>query len=157
MIILMAGENAGIIAFLTVRPDIVVSYTQKLTDVADYFEVPVANTIHKLPELSHNDMLLSVHGREIVPKAMLDKVGRALNVHPYLYCYKGKEPIERALLSRNFNASVGVHKMTEKLDSGEVLYEKHIKLRKCCSPVEMYNQLYPYYPEVIMEGLKRYK
>ena len=153
----MARENTGILAFLTVKPDIVVSYTQNLTDVVDYFNVPVVDSIYKLPELSENDTLLSVHATEIVPKAMLDKVGRALNVHPYLYCYKGKEPINRALIDRNFNASIGVHKMTEKPDMGEVLYEKHIELRRCYSVVEMYNQLYPYYPEVIMEGLKRYK
>ena len=156
MTILMAGGNTGILAFLTVKPDVVVSYTQNLTDMADYFKVLVLDSIYQL-SLSHNDTLLSVHGREIVPKAMLDKVGRALNVHPYLYCYKGKDPIGRALMDRNFNASVGVHKMTEKLDSGEVLYEKCIKLRECDSVIEIYNQLYPYYPEVIMEGLKRYK
>ena len=157
MTILMAGGNAGIMAFLTVKPDIVVSYTRKLTDVADYFGVPVADSIYRLPKLDGNDTLLSVHGKEIVPRIMFNKVGRALNVHPYLYCYKGKEPINRALLDRNFDASIGVHKMTEKLDMGEVLYEKCIKLRECDSVIEIYNQLYPHYPEVIMEGLRRYK
>jgi len=100
------------------------------------------------------DILLNVHGRKIIPKETLQlpKIA-SINVHPYLYTYKGANPIQRAINEGNYHASVGCHHMTEKIDEGKVICERFIDLEPtfCCA--ELYNQIYDLYYEVIKESL----
>ena len=101
----MGGRQAGIIGALTVLAkdnDIVaaVSYSNDLKAVLDSLGIAVYETIRDkdfIRSLTDADLLLSVHGREIVKSDML-KLPRfgAVNIHPYLYKYKGADPVERA-------------------------------------------------------------
>lgn len=67
--------------------------------------------------MKKSDLLVCVHGKEILTKEILDhpKLG-CINVHPCLYKYKGKEPIKRLLEEDENKASVGVHYMSETVD-----------------------------------------
>lgn len=89
-------------------------------------------------------VIVSVHGREIVTSAWLDAY-ECYNIHPYLYCYKGADPIGRAMKDGNRHASVGLHKMTKEVDRGEVLFEVFTELKNLNSYNSVYNQLYPLY------------
>ena len=97
----------------------------------------------RLKDLVERDKLLSVHGREIVPDSILEKLD-CFNIHPYLYCYKGSKPIKRAIDSGNRFASVGLHRMTREIDQGEVICEYFTKV-DLDSEERVYEQLYPLY------------
>ena len=78
----------------------------------------------------------------------------AINVHPYLYKYKGGNPVGKALSESNFKASVGVHKMTEMLDEGEVIVEQFLDTTGSKSVEEIYNKLYPCYVNALLKALE---
>ena len=158
----MGGRQAGVIGALTVLAkdnDIVaaVSYSNDLKAVLDSLGIAVYKTIRDkdfIRSLTDADLLLSVHGREIVKSDML-KLPRfgAVNIHPYLYKYKGANPVERAFRNGEFKASVGAHIMQERVDEGPVLVENFVDVSGAGSVLEIYNKLYPYYAVVVSKAL----
>jgi methionyl-tRNA formyltransferase len=159
---LIAGKQAGIVGALTVLSKgnqilASVSYSDELTDILKCLSIPVYSTIDErefIKCLANSDVLISVHGKEIV-KPDLFKLPRlgSVNIHPYLYKYKGKDPVGRALKEREFKASVGAHVITEQIDGGRVLIEEFIDITGANSVEEIYNRLYPYYCSVILKVL----
>jgi len=105
------------------------------------------------------DILICVHGREIVPKEFLESLKwGGLNVHPCLWKYKGANPIGRLIQNKDSVASVGCHRMTEKLDEGEVLYETKVRLPiagDLLTSPDVYSILYPLYPIALIGALHR--
>lgn len=160
----MGGSQAGIIGALTLLSKghkIVagVSYFEGLTQVLNFFKIPVYKNVKDknfLKELAESDILISVHGREILgpDKLGLPKLG-CFNVHPYLYKYKGANPVGRALKDRNFKGSVGVHKMEPDIDEGSVIVEEFVDVSNSHTTDEIYNKLYPYYCTAILKALDK--
>lgn len=158
----MGGRQAGIIGALTALAkgnDIVaaVSYSDDLKAVLDSLGIAVYNTIRDkdfIKNLGESDILLSVHGREIVKSDMLtlSRFG-TVNIHPYLYKYKGADPVGRAFKDGEFKASIGAHIMQEQVDKGPVLVEDFVDVSGACSVLEIYNKLYPYYAVVVSKAL----
>lgn len=158
----MGGRQAGVIGVLTALAkdnNIVaaVSYSDDLKAVLDSFDIAVYETIRDkdfIRSLSNADLLLSIHGREIVKSDML-KLPRfgAVNVHPYLYKYRGADPVGRAFRDGEFKASVGAHIMQERVDEGSVLVEDFVDVSGAGSVPEIYNKLYPHYAAVVSKAL----
>jgi|GEM_PF-317863 len=162
-VFLLAGKQAGCIGLLTLaaagcRIQGVIAYDDDLQKLAAMLHIPIFSSLTE-PEaenhLSKSDLLVSVHGREIVPKRLfeLPRIG-GINVHPCLYRYKGANPIGRLLQDGCTQASVAVHLMTEKVDEGEVLVEEFIDVAGKQSVEEVYNALYPYYSLVLLKALR---
>lgn len=160
----MGGKQAGIIGALTVLSKghtilSAVSYSDDLHSVLSGFDVPLFKSIKDekfIDSLRGCDLLLSVHGREIVPQAIIKtpRLG-AINVHPFLYKYKGADPIGRALADKEPKGSVGVHYMTDKVDEGEVIAEEFVDVSGIMSVDGVYNKLYPYYSKAILKALEK--
>ncbi|MCK5656003.1 MAG: hypothetical protein KAI03_06925 [Candidatus Aureabacteria bacterium] len=160
----MGGRQAGLVGALTVLSKgyeilSAVSYSEELTDVLESFGIPVYKSVKDenfIKFLNESDLLLSVHGREIVKQNLLDlpNLG-AINVHPYLYKYKGTNPVGRAFADKEFKASVGAHFMTQKVDEGEVLFEEFLDVAGSSSVEEIYNKMYPYYSLIILKVLDK--
>jgi hypothetical protein len=75
------------------------------------------------------DLLVSVHGQEIVPDAVLARYSLGgINLHPCLWAYKGRDPVRRAVLAGETRLSVGAHRMTSVVDGGEVLAEEFVAM-----------------------------
>lgn len=158
----MGGRQAGVIGVLTALAkgnDIMaaVSYSDDVKTILDYFDIPVYKTIRDenfVEKLSDADLLLSVHGREIVKPDLL-KLPRfeAVNIHPFLYKYKGADPVGRALRDGETKASVGAHIMQERVDEGPVLVEDFVDVSGASSVLGIYNKLYPHYAVVISKAL----
>ncbi len=157
------GKQAGIIGILTVLSrgneiSAAVSYSEDLTNILNLFNISVYPTINDkkfIKALTDSDILISVHGKEIVNKKLLSlpRLG-AINVHPYLYQYKGANPVGRALEDKNFKASIGIHQMSEQVDQGEVLVEEFVDVSGARSIEEIYNKLYPYYTFSLIKALE---
>jgi methionyl-tRNA formyltransferase len=165
----MGGKQAGCMGLLTLcafsgRPKGVIAYDDNVRLTAMALGLRVFESIRDegvKQLLNDSNLLVSVHGREIVsPENLaLPSLG-GINVHPCLYGYKGPDPINRLLNDHNPKASVGVHVMTDKVDEGEVLFEQilYIPIDSNSSSItsveEIYNKLYPLYGLVLMKGLE---
>lgn len=162
-VFLLAGKQAGCIGLLTLaavgcKIQGVIAYDDAVQNLATMLHIPIFSSLTE-PEvedhLSRSDLLVSVHGREIVPKKLLELpcLG-GINVHPCLSRYKGVNPIGRLLQDGCTQASVAVHLMTEKVDEGEVLVEEFIDVAGKQSVEGVYNALYPYYSLVLLKALR---
>ncbi len=159
----MGGKQAGCLGLLTVyaaghQPTALVAYDDLVQQLADSLSLPCYSSIRDSgfqDALAHNDLLLSVHGREIVPNRLLavPPLG-GINVHPCLYRYKGADPIGRFLQDGISKASVGIHCMTDKVDEGEVLVEEFVEVEGKETVDGVYNALYPYYTTALIKALK---
>ena len=158
----MGGKQAGCLGVLTVyaaghRVTAIVGYDEVVERLAGALFLPSYSSIRDSgfqDSLAHSDVLLSVHGREIVPNKLLavPPLG-GVNVHPCLYRYKGADPIGRFLRDGISKASVGIHCMTDKVDEGEVLVEEFVEVEGKKTVDEVYNALYPFYTMALIKGL----
>ena len=150
----VGNETAGMLGLLICKDyvDEVVGYSEQFSKFADSLGF---NTLCFIEDANPGPTIC-VHGTEIFPKEWLKH--KCINIHPYLYCYKGKNvhPVTQAIKNRNVRASVGAHYMTDKIDEGPVIIEK-FKDIKLGTPQEVYQQLYPLYVEVISEILEEMK
>lgn len=163
-VIFMGGRQAGCIGLLTAlgvgRCEVLgaVAHEDLFRGFAELFDVPTFDSMREAslkPLLKRSDLLICVHGLEVVPKALLElpRLG-GINVHPCLYAYKGLHPIERLLRDGSRRASVGVHRMTERIDVGEVLVEEFVDIGPRRTIEEVYNLLYPLYATVLFKALQ---
>jgi len=158
----MGGKQAGCVGLLSLyaidcKVISIVAYDYSVKKLAEILNIPCFSSIKEkkfLEYLKKSDLLVSCHGREIVPADMLKmpRVG-CINTHPYLYKHKGSNPIERLLENGDTKASVGVHYMTEKVDNGETIVEKIVDVSGKSTVAEVYNELYPYYSYAVIEAI----
>jgi len=162
-VIFLGGMQAGCVGLLaaiaagcTVR--CIVASDNTVSALAAGLGIPVFGSV-KSPEvewlISSSDLLISVHCREIVPRRILNlpRLG-GINVHPCLYRYKGARPVDKLLHDGCTEASVGVHRMTERIDEGEVLVEEFVDISGKQSVDEVYNALYPAYAAALIKALE---
>jgi methionyl-tRNA formyltransferase len=162
----MGGKQAGLIGLLSAAAvsDItaVVAYDSIIEDIANKLGYPtrVSVSLLRAYEVAESDLLLSVHGREIVSDALLSRFPRGgINVHPMLeQGYKGAYSVSRAIANKEPVISVSAHRMTAEVDAGEVLCTERFRLpstfyQQPRTPGEVYNLLYPLYAEVVVATL----
>lgn len=164
-IFFLGGKQAGCIGLLTLAAagcEIMgaVAYDSNVQKLAAELNIPTFSSLDQ-PEvkkmLAQSDLLVCVHGREIVGNDLLGVPHfGGMNVHPCLYGYKGADPVGRLLKDGRSQASVGVHRMSEKVDEGEVLAEEFVDVTGKATVEEVYNTLYPYYSIAILEALKKF-
>ncbi len=161
-VLFLGSRQAGCMGLLTVlgvglRVIGVVAYDDSLKRLAQELKLPILSSIRQDGAEScfrEADLVVSVHGREIVPERLLRlcRLG-GINAHPCLWKYKGAGPIERMLRDGSPRASVGVHRMIERVDEGEVLAEEFIPLSGERSVGEVYNTLYPLYATALLKAI----
>jgi len=169
-IIFMGGNQAGCIGLLTLKSlghDVAVEASTKMVcDLAVSLKVPLfAEDLY--PVGAPWDLMVSVHGRQIVPVKALDnfKYG-GINLHPCLWKYPGKDPIGRfpederkQSRSQHPPVGVGAHIMTENVDAGPVIFEQFLDLGfhvdSETTRTEVYNFLYPWYADVLIQAIKK--
>ena len=146
------GRQSGMIVLLSIlAKKIEVCYVIPEDDivrtVADQFNIKIIEKgqvndkiVADIVKKDKIDLFVCCHGKRIIKDNILGSC-ECINVHPCLYKYKGAEPISRLIKDDNTKASVAVHKMTDKVDDGDVMIElfKDVELD---SVVSVYNQLY---------------
>ncbi len=162
-IVFLGGKQAGCVGLLTTtaagcRIKGVVAADEMVANLATGLGLPTFASVRQAEVerlLAESDLLVSVHSREIVPEKLL-KLPRlgGINVHPCLYRYKGADPIERLLKDGTTRASVGVHRMTERVDEGEVLTQEFVDVTGKKTEDEVYNVLYPLYALALLKALR---
>jgi len=103
------------------------------------------------------DVILSVGWRRIFPNTLL-KIPRivALNVHASLLPkYKGFAPINWAILMGEKETGITVHVMDEKVDSGEIIIQKKVRILDEETAYDIYQKIIKILPKVIIDSLKK--
>jgi len=162
-VVFIGSSQAGCVGLLTAIAagcsiQGAVAYDSIILGLATCLKLTIFNSVKQIEVerlLIKSDLLVSVHGREIVPRRLLElpRLG-GINVHPCLYRYKGANPISRLLSDGCAKASVGVHRMTENVDEGEVLVEEFVDVTGKKSVDEIYNILYPFCIIVLLKALR---
>lgn len=146
-VILYARRNTGFMALVYL-----LSKPVKLKIISDDIKILRFAAVHKVEETKIGDMdydlFLCVHGDKIIPKRLL-KDRQAINIHPCLFKYKGRNPIIRYIANGDTKASVESHYMTENVDEGEVVYQEFFDTPVCNSYADFYNEALPVYFNVI--------
>jgi methionyl-tRNA formyltransferase len=154
----VGARQAGCVGLLTVlatglRVPVVIAQDRLVRDIALTFGCESKPTVHDV-EWAGYDLLVNVHGREYIPPAILE-VCPAINVHPCLSQYPGRDPVGRLLADNGTKASVGVHRMTATIDQGEILAEHYVDVQGLNTREAIYNKLYSLYVTALMEALGR--
>lgn len=129
------ATNDQVLAVVT-SPDKPVGRSKTLAaspvkELAEKFSIPVltpeklrgnSEIVSSIKKLNPNLLVLAAYG-QIVPKELLDIPSQgSLNVHPSLLPkYRGASPIQTAFLNQEKETGVTIIKMSEKVDSGEIL------------------------------------
>ena len=157
MIAFLGGSHVGVLGLLLSKAlDNVlccVAYSEDVKKLAKSLNIRTYNSIKDprfINQLGGVNLVLSVHGREIIPEDIL-KFRRCINVHPF-FNYKGINPVGRALEANDHNGSVVAHLMTSRIDIGSVVAQETIKT-KGISVQEIYNELYLLYINVITKTI----
>ena len=160
-IVYMGSKQAGMVGLLTVRADgheilAAVCYDDALAVICRRIGIKVFDDINSWKVevfLRYADLIVSVHGRQIVRWETLEETYYGgINLHPCLSEYKGARPIDRMLADGKTRASVGAHWMTEEVDLGGTIVENFIEVNGR-TPVEVYNELYPLYSLTLLQAL----
>ena len=151
------GQTAGMIVLLALKATnqqvaYVIPDDDKIRQTAQLFSVPIVdreqlNTPSFIERLKADiDLFICCHGWKILSREFVTTIN-CINFHPCLYRYKGLHPIRRLIADKNSKASVAVHRMTEKIDEGEVIVElfKTIEDIGHKTEADVYNELYPLY------------
>lgn len=154
-VLFMGGQQAGNLGLATLRaldvnPD-VVAYGHLNSAIG-------LNAFASIKDIQNWDfeLLISIHGREIVPYFILRELEYGgINLHPCLSKYPGADPIGRYLADKGTIATIGAHYMTKEVDKGPVIYELSVDAVGCSTREEVYQKLYPYYPITLLAALKR--
>jgi len=162
------GKQAGVVCLLTLLASgvtivYVIAEGKLVKSISETYNIPVVDSnflnskrIYSTFNNLTPDLFICVHGKKYIKSEILDLFPLGgINVHPCLYKYKGAKPINRLLRDGETKASVGVHRMTEKIDGSEVVEEVFIDVSGCKSVVEVYNKLYPIYAIALKRALDK--
>ena len=157
MIVASLERQAGLIGLLTLRS---MGYEVMVITKDPYIAELVKNPLQSIhsPEaheiMKQADLFVNVHGREILTpdELAMPKYG-CINIHPCLWKYPGMRPIRRLLADGGTFASVAAHIMTERVDVGPILEQRYTDINGLKTEVEVYNQLYYFYPRVILQAV----
>lgn len=89
------------------------------------------------------DYFLSLYGRRIIPAEILKLVRRkSINLHPSLLPeYKGCFSCPWVILNREKFTGITIHEIVEKVDSGDILFQKKIALHANETAFSLYHRL----------------
>ena len=96
---------------------------------------------------------------KILSKSFIKKFrGKILNIHPSLLPkFKGLNTHERVIDNNEKYSGCTVHYVNSKLDSGKIIYQKKVKVRKNDTPISLANRIliqeHKIYPKAILKIL----
>ena len=97
-----------------------------------------------MEEIEDYGLLVSIHWHKIIPEMYL-KQNQAINIHPCLYLYPGKNPISQYIENKDKKGSVESHYMIKEVDAGEVIHQEFFPTPICNDFASFYNIALPFY------------
>jgi len=76
------------------------------------------------------DVIFSATYHRLISNEVIASAKHAYNLHPSLLpLYPGKNPFYGVLINNEPISGVSIHRLTEKFDEGEIVYQKNLKIR----------------------------
>lgn len=103
------------------------------------------------------DLIVVVSYGKFLPKWTLElpRYG-AINVHPSLLPkYRGSAPIQWAILNGDKTTGITIMEMNEKMDAGDILFQKEIEIDENETTGELWNRLSTISSRVLLETIKQ--
>ncbi|MBQ3475249.1 MAG: methionyl-tRNA formyltransferase [Bacilli bacterium] len=104
------------------------------------------------------ELIITCAYGQIIPKAILDLPKyKCINIHASLLPkYRGGAPIHHAIINGDKETGVTIMYMDEKMDSGNILYQKNIPIEEIDNVGTMFEKLSVLGSEMIKEFLPRF-
>lgn len=143
-VVLFGRRNTGLLALsvLVAKGYVVkvVSDDENILWLAKELNCEVVN----IDAMGNFDIVLSVHWDKIIPTEYFQNKP-ACNIHPLLFKYKGKNPVQKYIENKDTLASVESHYMENIVDEGEVIHQEFFYTPECKSYADFYNIALPFY------------
>lgn len=116
----------------------------------------IKNDYKEILELNPDIIITCAYG-QIVPKELLDfPKYKCINIHASLLPkYRGGAPIHRAIINGEKKTGVTIMYMDEKMDSGDILYQKEIKIEDSDNVGTLFDKLSLLGKNMIIEFLPK--
>ena len=116
------------------------------------------NNSLKLLKKYNIDMLCLAGFMRILSGNFIKKFSKPiLNIHPSLLPkYKGLNTHKRAIKNRDKFAGASIHKVTEKLDSGEVILQKRVKILKSDNVISLEKKVLKIEHEIYPKAIDKF-
>ena len=107
-----------------------------------HFNLPY-NKLAKKVSLFKPDYFLSLYGRRIIPRSILNLVKfRSINLHPSLLPeYKGCFSCPWVIIKREKFTGITIHDIIEEVDAGEILYQEKVAISPDETAFSLYHRL----------------
>lgn len=115
-------------------------------------------TVEEIIRNNKPDLALIATFHKIIPKNIIDSIPVFINLHPSLLPkYKGRWPIEEALANQEKEIGITAHRVTEKVDSGDIAVQVKIPIQSSDSASSLRKKLAHLAASVTKELLRRIK
>lgn len=103
------------------------------------------------------DLLVSVASPKIFKKPLIDApLKGCINYHSSLLPkYRGRQPLFWALLHDEKEAGISVHEMDEKLDNGDIIVQKKVKIEPDESLHSLYSKTIKIGPKILFDAIEK--
>lgn len=141
--------NQGVeVEYLFLHPKKTAKFSEEIKQLANvnernvfYWKETKEEVISKKLEKKESDILLSINFGYKIPKEILKKYRKALNLHiSYLPYNKGCNPNVWAIVEGT-PAGVTVHEMAENIDEGQIIYQEEVKVESTDTGKTLYEKL----------------
>lgn len=99
-------------------------------------------TVGEIIKNNKPDLALIATFHKIIPQSVIDLIPLFINLHPSLLPkYKGRLPIEEALANQEKETGITAHRVTAKIDSGEVILRVKMPIQQSDTVNELRKRL----------------
>jgi methionyl-tRNA formyltransferase len=101
------------------------------------------------------DLITIVSYHSIVRRELIDKYkNRIINAHGALLPkYRGRAPINWAIINGEKEAGVTVHFVAEKVDSGDIIAQERVPIEMEDTAIDVLKKSLPLYPKLVLEAV----
>ncbi len=112
-----------------------------LTELANKYNIPVLNGLSALPEC---DIMYSVQYHEVLKQEHINKAKElCANLHMApLPEYRGANQFSFAIIENKIDFGTTIHKIDDRIDHGDILFQKRFPIPEKCWVGELYNLTY---------------
>lgn len=140
-----AGSLGGrVVAVLTNNRKISASNLPGIKDLCREYGIPVINSLDEFLKIADVDILVSVQYHEILKPQHIRKAKQiAVNLHMApLPEYRGCNQFSFAIIDEAKEFGTTFHRMEEKIDGGDILFEKRFAIPADCHVSWLYEKTY---------------
>ena len=120
------------------------------------YNINEENTIKKLQELTP-DIVVMVSYHSYLKENFLSTF-KVINVHGApLPKYRGRSPINWAIINDESSTAVSVHHVVNKFDAGNIIAQQEIPIYDEDSAIDVLLRSFPIYPVITLEAIKKLK